>query len=1605
MYNNQEGILDSIVSNDKIQLRGGGICSSKPKNIQQTNPIEELQIKLQQFKKIRGELDQQLQTILIKECLDLIVNIYKGEIKNIDYHQLFYQDIEWIDTYLRNEDGLSRQCCLQYYLELISISLKNLLMDVSQRETSINIIDLFIKISKEQNNNSKEKNNNSSISQLIETASILLIDVQSRYYYQLQKFETYYFFNTLSQIIKELVVQGVQVDIQKNLDNIKNDYIQNSSNWTLHNYWVEISVDLLIFCYKFKEQNKHQPSKAQKADKIISYIWNSKNIFEIYINDFHYKEFQNNSWEQMNRDNHEFYRLQRILSMFTSLVQQIKTKFQDFSQYIDLSVQQIFQIIYHDFKFIDIHLLEIYQSIYKIEKKQNDQLMRSLIATIQDEIKNHFWINSIVDYYCQLQMIENGYVRQSVLDDIKELLNSQIEKFSLIVTDVQNLILQERISKSNIQFQDIGIKKIFQSQQHYSSQSSPTIETQKDLQLKINIHLQQYKIINLFQKIKNFKHGQTNPDLPNEIKNKITELKQLIIKIRNPEQLNYCIEEFYKIKRNYCFNHLSYIFIESTIIGFWDEPEFPLIYKSLYQEFEQIRGCSNEDTHKIKQSLKFHLQIIEDKQLIIYLRNKILPVLKNLNNLNAPSQTNYEQQNFFDILTQFDSASNLSTGSQEQGEESQELKTIIKRKADNMRRKTNKIEIALNTQNKRYDDLKNQFVNVGQTRQLFKGFGSSQDPKDSLDAEINDFIWSKQNQNVVLVISGPNGCGKTNTLKKLENQLLQHYKANPYGHNWIPIYVNLLSIHEPEKNLLNKAILSKYRQLNKMLQEFYLAILKGQENVVLILDSNYITNNLDLLNQFKKKIKNLNQNVTLKIIISTRKDFNSLQIIRKKNIQFTEIQLINSSQQQEYIKQSYKSIVKVQQDSEAEVDLIFQTIPNFYIIPENSEENLKNELKKFITEEDFERLSQKMKKMKNFFENILNPYLKDILLTPLLLKIAIKHFQRSENLENLLSININGRVKARKEDQELILLPNNSQIYSKYKVLTEFMKKCLYQRKKKNQSPDRQITFKDLLINLKQSQILINNQGDLGLEISKIESINNSKLIAFNNNQIQFLHKQILDLFIAEKIAQLFFKSRDEIINFLNNEQVNLSQQHYEGVVELLVDPQENRLQKINTLSNIVKLSKTDKQKVRASSNAIFLLSKLGARLEGQDFKGIEIENTSMIGLNAIQCDFTQCKITNVELDFANFHGCKLINSEFNDVSCCEFPEINEEDVVLYDFVQCCQYSPDGKKLLIVSSKKTLFYNIDQNTYVRIFQLVDSFCFHPIKNILVTFSKQGLQFWQIDEEPKLMPEFDKLQEFKGQKLIFSQDGKWLVLCNNQSVSIMNISTILYNKQVQPEDVNQIPNFNYNENDQFNFSIDLLQFRFETNQLLKFNPQTQQCDNIKDFDENCKAQTFSPSGKYIAFANINSKEVIIYNISNKEKFLDSIIEQKINTIQFSKNEEQLYLVTENHNQIQIYFIKERNSMRELQYIQVIRLNQRVNSLQFHPKDLQFLVVAKNGEILFFNYKQDSNQYQMSKKITYLDELCFLNTDISSLKITSKIPQQNLHKLFKQKGAKN
>lgn len=41
-----------------------------------------------------------------------------------------------------------------------------------------------------------------------------------------------------------------------------------------------------------------------------------------------------------------------------------------------------------------------------------------------------------------------------------------------------------------------------------------------------------------------------------------------------------------------------------------------------------------------------------------------------------------------------------------------------------------------------------------------------------------------------------------------------------------------------------------------------------------------------------------------------------------------------------------------------------------------------------------------------------------------------------------------------------------------------------------------------------------------------------------------------------------------------------------------------------------------------------------------ENFEGIMIENTNIKGLHAIRCDFRNSKMTNVEINLANFVSC-----------------------------------------------------------------------------------------------------------------------------------------------------------------------------------------------------------------------------------------------------------------------------------------------------------------------------------------------------------------------------
>ncbi|CAD8175678.1 unnamed protein product [Paramecium pentaurelia] len=1657
----------SLVYNEQRHLRGGGSSFSCSDSKKKMNNIYTLIKELNQLEQKIGEPKYQL-CQQIKLCLDLIVKIYKDWIQkeinlsNIMNYNSFNKLIEKINEILKVQDNRPGKCCLNYYLELINISLENLQKNISQTK-SISIIGLFIQIE-------KQKNNNESISNLIDAANSLLIGVKCRYFTQFQKFETYFFFILLNQMIKDQVKKGVSIDVNNYFLKIQDQYIKNSTNWTLHNCWIEFLVDLLRFCKNFK---KEQKTKQQGAVDIITYITNQdgRNLFDIYLQDFEYEELQQNKWISI--DKPELHRLNRIVNFLTGKVNLIETQFQKLNESYDIEqVKQMFQELYYPLLAFQIYLIEMLQLFQMIQRKYEQNIkikdnfdkINFIISNIKEQIKSTLDTKITIKFWFKLQMIKNNnYDKDRFLQKKSTLkFQNQIQQLIKLVQVLQNFIIQERMLFTNqIILLNDSLSQFnygFESQDFDSIQRKyPVIDTYEDLCYQINFHLLWFSHIKKIQKIYYSKQQQETLEniiknlkfLKQELSKKMQEFSQLEQRFFNlTEHIKKCIDKDQQNNEN---EH---------------EQELPYSYQLFYQEIELIIDQKNQDKYKIEESIYYHFQTIQNnpgnqklilsclQQIQVFLTNKIKQ-LKKKNYINdiqsiesqmqilitsirnyTTNKSKQEIQDFTDAWKQIESIFQ-STQSQISNESSIEKQNLDANQILSILKRC-KIDVALRT---KQHDSNNHKVLLKQSQQQLNQADQGVSEK-KLDDVIKQFIC-KENLNVVLIISGQIGCGKTKSLKKLNIQLQEIQRDDPNSQNWIPIYLNLSDIKEPQNQLLRKAIQKYSIQLNiKDVNKFYSEILQSKYKVVLLLDGYdqlIEQNNIILQNGLDKRIKNLYNEVTLKIIMTIRNDIIPSERFKEtKNIQFTKIQLFDSVQQQEYIKQSYKRLItislsQVQTFRGVQIQLIveyvnqlFVNIPQlFYVMPQQVEDDIIYKLIGKIKNgiEFFQIIQNEMKKMRYFLENILIPYLKDILITPQLLKMAIKKwqqkiwldFEKNDNkiievelkkeftklmkqvqqgiqeenvyrelknnkffkeyhiydeipyLENNYTINLNGK-HFESSNADLIIQAINAQRFSRYTTLEQFLGFCQKDKVQINLIDDLKIFSQKLSIFLKinnldalnqqqqnNSQLIINDLEEIfNLQSPYRKAIRESKLITYKNEEITFLNQWILDFFFAQKIILLLKNKQDqETIQFLND--VNLSEKNYEGVVQLLIE-QLIKIKNIKTfLIQIIKKSINQTINIRAPSNGIFLLSKMGISLEGEDFQQIIIENTST-------------QMNNVLIDYCNLNSSKLSNAQSDNFLCIEFPQINADQeilqVIIYKENQQLALLQKKGIIKIVNIEKQVEQQEDiRNPFVKYKQIAIS----KDDTKLFALANYQIDLWNLTQY--YLASYINVE---GESIYFylSPDNTQII-CSlyNQYIKVFPLVDYIF-KQPKTLQINQDA-----EQMAINQKNQLLVFRTKQKQIYFFNLQTSQEIKInQQIEANLLTTTNDGRSLIILYGDV----IIFYQfeITNKDlvKQKEFLIQNTIYPIGLFVSENPLIILIQNQNMIQIFD----TNKNKLQNVQKMFQEKKL----ILSGDGKMLINWNNNKVFFWDlidyikscqYSPDGNHLliQSSEKFTFLN----------------------------------
>ncbi|CAD8210407.1 unnamed protein product [Paramecium octaurelia] len=148
---------------------------------------------------------------------------------------------------------------------------------------------------------------------------------------------------------------------------------------------------------------------------------------------------------------------------------------------------------------------------------------------------------------------------------------------------------------------------------------------------------------------------------------------------------------------------------------------------------------------------------------------------------------------------------------------------------------------------------------------------------DNYDGEVNEFLWSEyESLKDVMLIKGKAGSGKSRASRNIEEFIWICDSISP---NWIPIYMSLPQLKDPNHNLIEQALESEnYNFDNIQIREFKDAVINGTLKIVIILESydemkyEYIGTNLYNRNRIANDLNLQGQDQKVKFIITTREE-------------------------------------------------------------------------------------------------------------------------------------------------------------------------------------------------------------------------------------------------------------------------------------------------------------------------------------------------------------------------------------------------------------------------------------------------------------------------------------------------------------------------------------------------------------------------------------------------------------------------------------------------------------------------------------------------------------------------------------------------------------
>lgn len=521
-----------------------------------------------------------------------------------------------------------------------------------------------------------------------------------------------------------------------------------------------------------------------------------------------------------------------------------------------------------------------------------------------------------------------------------------------------------------------------------------------------------------------------------------------------------------------------------------------------------------------------------------------------------------------------------------------------------------------------------------------------------LMTSVKDFLASERQ---VMLVLGDSGSGKSTFNKHLERVLWSSYveRHSLDEKEPIPLYINLATIDNPERDLIDKQLRSHHFSESKIRE------LKESRQFILICDGydeTKTTSNLYIKNQLNAG----RDHWQAKMIISCRS---------------TKLGL------------DYKSHFRPPPSNthRGQTADLFQEA----VIAPFTPDQIKAYIDQYVLVEHYNQPQWKAQEYSDMLNWI--PSLKDMVRNPFLLNLALEAMPRlvgaGRAKNDLLQIKVNRIMLYDAVVQLWIFNAENRLVMSS---LSEAEAEALYELRQFGFELKVMEYLKGLATDIFKEQdgspqVLFLGESDAQWKVKyfgrKPETtiLRRSSPLVRNGNQNSFIHLSVLDYFFTRVI---YDPERTSDLSLADHPLAQRSILGDPSILQFLAEriqqeSSEETLFKRQLLA-VIEKSKSDESAGQAAANAITILVKAGVRFNGFDLKGIRIPGADLSGGQFDSVQFQGADLRNVKLAKAWIRQADFSNADMTGVRFGELPHI---DLSARAF--SCAYSPDGEAFAV----------------------------------------------------------------------------------------------------------------------------------------------------------------------------------------------------------------------------------------------------------------------------------------------------------------------------------